>query len=377
MDRAQAVRHVAQAVAAVGRPDVEAGAVVADLEAQLAVVRAEAGRDVRGRAAVLGRVLERLQAAVVDRGLDLGRVAADAPAGDLERPRPLAPDGAQRGQRARGRRARWGRCRARGRAAPRSPRRARPRARRAWRAMAGSAAACSLAIASRMRSETSRCCAPSWRSRSSRRRSLSLAATIRLRESWRSRSEPVHAASSCALSCASSATAPAARSSSGSSASWTSWRIAAAGLPVALDLGQHAAGPRVRDLDRRTVDADPAAALGAGERQPQGGVAERLAQHRLQLAQGGAPQRLDHHAPQHPAREQLRGDEREQEPVPDRRAGHGERPLHHRVDGVRLDLQQARRLEGRLRQQERRPRPGRRSRARGAAAASRSRPATR
>ena len=77
--------------------DVEAGAVVADLEAQLAVLGAEVSGDVRGRSGVLGRVLQRLQAAVVDRRFDLGGVAADAPARDLDVPRAAPPDGAQGG----------------------------------------------------------------------------------------------------------------------------------------------------------------------------------------------------------------------------------------------------------------------------------------
>lgn len=79
----------------------------------------------------------------------------------------------------------------------------------------------------RTRTATRRCCAPSWRSRSSLRRSPSMAATIRRRESWSSFTELLQAASSCAFSCTSSATDPAARSSSGSSDSCASWTIAA------------------------------------------------------------------------------------------------------------------------------------------------------
>ena len=56
---------------------VEAGAVVGDLEQQRALVLADGHRDRRALARVLARVLQRLEAAEVDRGLDLLRVAAD------------------------------------------------------------------------------------------------------------------------------------------------------------------------------------------------------------------------------------------------------------------------------------------------------------
>ena len=216
--------------------------------------------------------------------------------------------------------------------------------------VAGSAAACSLAIANPMRREISRCWAPSWRSRSSRRRSPSLAATIRRRESCRSRSESFQAASSWAFSCASSATAPAAAQQLGLLGQLRIVHDRRRRAPVALDLGQHA--PRRRVRERRAVGVDPAVASGPAEPEPQAGVAERLAQHRFQLIRRRAPERVDHHAAQHPSRKQLRRDQRDQEPVPDRRSRPDDRPLRHREEGVALDLQQARRLVGRLRQQE-------------------------
>ena len=60
MDGAEAILHVVEADPCVGRRDVEPAPVVADLETELAIVRAQAGFDVRRRSGVLGRVLQRL-----------------------------------------------------------------------------------------------------------------------------------------------------------------------------------------------------------------------------------------------------------------------------------------------------------------------------
>ena len=72
------VRHVHEAVAVLREAHVEAGTVVADLEEQSAGVLPDAHLDV-GVGRVLGGVLERLEAAEVDGGLDVAVVAADAP----------------------------------------------------------------------------------------------------------------------------------------------------------------------------------------------------------------------------------------------------------------------------------------------------------
>ena len=91
---------------------VEAGAVVAHLQAQRAVVGQLDHRDARALR-VLGRVLQRLQAAEVRGALDLARVAPDAGGEHRGRKRRCAAPPRAAPRRARDRRAAPGRCRAR------------------------------------------------------------------------------------------------------------------------------------------------------------------------------------------------------------------------------------------------------------------------
>ena len=133
---------------------------------------------------VLGRVLQRLEAAEVRGRLDLARVAAD-PGHEHGRRQGRAQRG--RPQRVRepvDRRAPPGRCRAPAsgprRWPPRRPRRAGAVWRRARRRRGSASSASS---SSSMRSATRRCWAPSCRSRSIRRRSSSAVAWIRARDS--------------------------------------------------------------------------------------------------------------------------------------------------------------------------------------------------
>src|SRR5215207_959344 len=79
--------------------------------------------------------------------------------------------------------------------------------------------------------ETSRCWAPSWRLRSSRRRSASPAATMRSREARSSASRPSDSACSRASSRAIAAAAATAPTSSGSSSSDASWISIASSWP--------------------------------------------------------------------------------------------------------------------------------------------------
>src|SRR5829696_4288826 len=75
VDGLHPVAHVAQATVELADRWVEAGAVVADLEAQRMLRRPEDDADLGGALGVLDRVLDRLDAREVDRGLDLGRIA--------------------------------------------------------------------------------------------------------------------------------------------------------------------------------------------------------------------------------------------------------------------------------------------------------------
>ena len=121
------------------------------------------------------------------------------------------------------RRARAGRaprdgCRRRGRAARRPPPgRWRTRCRRARARPPDRSSKRSRASWSSIISATSRCCAPSWRSRPSRRRSASPASTIRARDARSASSRARSSTSSRAFSIASAAAAAASRSSSGDS----------------------------------------------------------------------------------------------------------------------------------------------------------------
>jgi FtsX-like permease family len=94
-DRAEAVGHVHVAVAGVGASRVEAGAVVAHAEQQAAGLFPQPDLDLRA-AGVLGRVLQRLQAAEVHGGLDLKAVPAEARRGHGDRQGRAAAGGAQR-----------------------------------------------------------------------------------------------------------------------------------------------------------------------------------------------------------------------------------------------------------------------------------------
>ena len=98
VDGAQAILHVAQADAGAHGRQVEARTVIAHLEAEMPVLREERRRDVGVRPGVLRRVLKRLETAVVDRRLDLRRIAADAAPGQLHPSRPPQRHRAQRGQ---------------------------------------------------------------------------------------------------------------------------------------------------------------------------------------------------------------------------------------------------------------------------------------
>src|SRR5215472_15538690 len=94
-DGAQAVRHVDEAVPGPGLVGVEAGPVVADREQEPAGLLPDA--DLRaGLRCVLGRVLQGLQAAEVDRGLHPLGVAPDAVGAHRDRDRAPARRGAQR-----------------------------------------------------------------------------------------------------------------------------------------------------------------------------------------------------------------------------------------------------------------------------------------
>ena len=89
-----------------------------------------------------------------------------------------------------------------------------------------------------MPSAINRCCAPSWRSRSSRWRSAYPAVTIRAREARSSSTCARNSASSRSFSSVSAAVAPTARTRSRSSARSASWTIAADPPTFVLDDGR-------------------------------------------------------------------------------------------------------------------------------------------
>ena len=133
---------------------------------------------------VLGRVLQRLEAAEVDGRLDLGRVAADAVGVDARRRagcgrRPRAAPRAGRCPSAAA-----GRCRGPGRAAPGScPSRRRPSSSSISAAPLGVVRRPCRSARRRFTARATRCCwAPSWRLRSILRRSASPVATMRARD---------------------------------------------------------------------------------------------------------------------------------------------------------------------------------------------------
>jgi hypothetical protein len=85
VERADSVAHVLVPRAGARNGSIEAGPVVLDLEAQCVCVGVERDGDLRGGPTVLGRVLDRLDAAVVDRRFHFGGMAADAVRLEVER----------------------------------------------------------------------------------------------------------------------------------------------------------------------------------------------------------------------------------------------------------------------------------------------------
>jgi hypothetical protein len=85
VERTEAISHVLQSRGRVSFGQFEPAPVVGDLEAQLVGVLAQRHGDLCRVPAVLARVLDRLRAAVVHRGFQLRRVAADASGADGER----------------------------------------------------------------------------------------------------------------------------------------------------------------------------------------------------------------------------------------------------------------------------------------------------
>ena len=118
---------------------------------------------------------------------------------------------------------------------------------------------------------SSRCWAPSCRSRSSRRRSSSPARTMRARESRSSSSCARSSACSRSFSSASRAAEPAASSSAGWSSSTGSWMIAASSSPTSVT----ARSRRVEAGSSSTLLVRPDAALRQPERELERRVADR------------------------------------------------------------------------------------------------------
>ena len=159
-----------------------ADAVVLDLDDERVVVVREPDRRV-GRVRVLGDVRERLGDREVRGRLGDGR---EPPVGQRRRPRPAparAPPASRSRGRGRGRSAPRGGCRGRARAArPRPARAPRRGARGTGPPTPGSRSIRARATRTSSASVTSRCWAPSWRSRSILRRAASAASTMRARE---------------------------------------------------------------------------------------------------------------------------------------------------------------------------------------------------
>ena len=191
LDHGQPVRQAAQARALLGVG--AAHAVVAHLHHQPPIVALHVHGGVAGLG-VLGHVGERLGHHVVRGQLHrLGQPLAGQ--GGRARPAPARAGPASRARcRARGRSAPRGGCRGPARAAPPARRRApRPRRRSSASAASGSSRSLSRAMRRFSAIDTRRCWAPSWRSRSSRRRSSSPIRSMRSREA---RSSPTLARSS-------------------------------------------------------------------------------------------------------------------------------------------------------------------------------------
>ena len=309
--------------------------------------------DAGGRSGVLGGVLQRLQAAVVDGRLDLGRIAADAPARDRRRAAgALRPTARSAGTSPRSAstlgKMPWASSRSSS-IAPSTSRSSSPS-----RALATGSSASLLAgdrepdaavrsgVAGRRRAGRARVCAarPRWRRRSAARDCCS------------SRSESFHASLEFGVLLREQGDRAGRLEQLGLLGELGVVDDRRRRLPVALDLGQHPARSRVRRAAarrRRPRRRGPA----APEPEPQPRVAERLAQHRLELAQAGRCSDSDHHAPQHPPGEQLaprsaRAGTRTRSRLASPTYVH----LGDRGDGAGLDLQQRATSVGDLRQQE-------------------------
>ncbi len=117
---------------------------------------------------------------------------------------------------------------------------------------------------------SNRCWAPSWRSRSRRRRAASPVSTILDRDSTSSRSWASTAAFRRSLSIASRAAAPIVRSSSSDSTSPASWTTTAMRLTVPDDRRRHLPGPGRDAGDRPPARIDQGVRPGAGGRRWRG-----------------------------------------------------------------------------------------------------------
>ena len=146
----------------------------------------------------------------------------------------------------------------------------------AARAASGSLSHCPRATWRPSRSATSRCCAPSWRSRVRRRRSASPVSTMRARDARSASTCARSSTSSRPFSSASAAAPAASRSSSGLSHRRRSWISAPAG-----DGRGHPrlAGPGQHQRPAAEVDVPSPVGHAVGDRQRR--VAERVAQRRL------------------------------------------------------------------------------------------------
>ena len=139
-------------------------------------------------------------------------------------------------------------------------------------------------------SATSRCWAPSWMSRSIRRRCSSPAATIRARDSWTCASCARSSASRRAFSSASRAAAPAASSSSRLVAQARIVDDRGERLAVVLELRDRPARAVGRQRDRMAVRVGIGVALRQPERDLERRVADRLGECRPELVRGHAIQ---------------------------------------------------------------------------------------
>jgi hypothetical protein len=101
-----------------------------------------------------------------------------------------------------------------------------------------------------------------------------------------------------------------------------------------FDLGQRLTGTRGREHLAVRVGPIPRAWTPETEAQP--GIAQRLAHHRLELIKRWASQRVADQPAQRTPGEQLRGDQREQKPVPNRRPACRDRPLDEAAQRIQV-----------------------------------------